>query len=117
MKNNSSLPQISHHPRFKFGGFVLADVYSFGDFYIEGDQQAAVEPDCDVRYTLASDNVLLIGTNKVGRIQGRYNLFQRPGVGIGGAIFHKNTGILIGSVKAGYIPQIDGYQPVFHWDQ
>lgn len=98
---------IVHQPRFELSCFILADIDTFGKLHIESHQQAAVEPDRDIGYTVPVYDELLIRPGKISRIKGRHYLFECPGVRVAGSIFQIDEGIFVGCVKTRNILQAD----------
>ena len=99
---------LTDDPCFKFGSAVFADVHSFGDFHVESDEKAIVEPDGDVGDTVSCHDELFVCPCEISGVKGGDDLFQCFGVGIFVPVFEVDESVFVCCVKTGYIFYMDG---------
>ena len=92
-----------HHPFLECCCAVLADVQVFGRGGVEGDEQAAVEPDSNIRHAIAAYQKLLVCPEKVVGAQFLGYLFQGLGIGIGMPVFQIDRRVAVVCLEERYV--------------
>lgn len=108
---------LVYDPVFELRCLIFADVNALGHLDGEVDEQATVKPDRDFFHAVAGHDVLLIGPDKLRRVEGRIDLIERLGIGIAAAVVEVDAGAFFGRIEAGDLLRVDGKELVFVGDQ